>query len=170
MSEVRIEDTLAIDASAPEVWHALEDPAAHARWHPFVTDIAGEHRLGHVRTCSVAVGGKHGQTKERCVVEEPPNRVAWLVEEESTGFGRMVSNWCAGFSLTPRDGKTLVTAESTFEPNNVIVRAMLPMIRRKFHHTHRAILAALGESLEKDRDAAVLTSEDGSAFDTSSRT
>jgi len=170
MSEVRIEDNLAIDASAPEVWHALEDPAAHARWHPFVTQITGEHRLGQVRTRSVVVGGKHGQTKERCVVEEPASRIGWTVQEDATGFGRMVSNWCAGFSLTPRDGKTLVTAESTFEPNNLLVRAMLPMIRRKFHQTHRAILAALKESLETHRDGAGVRSEDGSAFDTSSRT
>jgi uncharacterized protein YndB with AHSA1/START domain len=135
MSEVRIEDTLAIRASAPEVWDALEDPAAHARWHPFVTEIAGEHRLGQVRTCSVLVGGKHGETKERCIVEEPASRIAWSVEEDSTGFGRMVSNWRAGFSLTQRDLATMVTTESTFEPNNLLVRAALPVIRRKFHRT-----------------------------------
>jgi uncharacterized protein YndB with AHSA1/START domain len=166
MSEVRIEDALAIDASAPEVWHALEDPAAHARWHPFVTEIAGEHRLGQVRSCSVVVGGKHGQTRERCVVEDPASRIGWSVEEDSTGFGRMVSNWRAGFSLTPRDGKTLVTAESTFEPNNLLVRPMLPMIRRKFHQTQRAILAALKESFETHDDAAELRTAD----DTPSRT
>ena len=170
MSEVRIEDTLAIDVSAPEVWHALKDRAAHARWHPFVTEIAGEHSLGQVRTCSVLVGSKHGETKERCVVEEPANRIAWSVEEDSTGFGRMVSNWRAGFSLTERGDATVVAAESTFEPNNVLVRAALPLIRRKFHQTQRAILAALKESLETHGDAAELSSEDGSAFDTSSRT
>jgi hypothetical protein len=135
-----------------------------------VTEVAGEHHLGQVRTCSVVVSGKHGQTKERCVVEEPASRIGWSVEEDSTGFGRMVLNWCAGFSLTPCDGKTLVSAESSFEPNNMLVRAMLPMIRRKFHQTKRAILAALQESLETDGDAVELRSQDGSAFDTSSRT
>lgn len=153
MSEVRVEDTLAIDASALEVWHALEDPAAHARWHPFVTEIAGDHRLGQVRTCSVVVGGKHGQTKERCVVEEPASRIAWSVEEDSTGFGRMVSNWRAGFSLSERGDATVVAAESSFEPKNLLVRAMLPIIGRKFHQTQRAILAALRESLERHSDA-----------------
>jgi uncharacterized protein YndB with AHSA1/START domain len=111
MSEVSIEDTLAIEASALELWQALEDPAAHARWHPFVTEISGEHRLGQVRTCKVLVGGKHGATRERCVVEEPASRTTWSVEEDSTGFGRMVSNWRAGFLLTPHDDATLVTDE-----------------------------------------------------------
>ena len=118
----------------------------------------------------MVVGGKHGQTKVRCVVEEPASRIGWSVEEDSTGFGRMVSNSCAGFSLTPRDGRALVTAASTFEPNNLLVRAMLQMIGRKFHQTQRAILAALKESLETHGDAAELRSEDGSAFDASSRT
>jgi hypothetical protein len=82
ISEVRIEDRIAIGASTLEVWHALEDPAIHARWHPFVTEIAGEHSLGQVRTCSVLVGRRHGETKE---------------------------------------------------PNNLLVRAMLPIVRRRFH-------------------------------------
>jgi uncharacterized protein YndB with AHSA1/START domain len=155
VSEIRVEDKLAIEASPLEVWHALEDPAVHARWHPFVTEIAGKHRLGQVRTCSVLVGGKRGETKERCVVEEPASRIVWSVEEDSTGFGRMVSNWCAGFSLTERGDTTVVAAESTFEPNNLLVRAMLPIIRRKFHQTQRAILAALKESLETHRDVVV---------------
>ena len=55
MSEVRIEDRIAIDASASKVWEALKDPAAHARWHPFVNtdrsrassrsreDVLGDH-------------------------------------------------------------------------------------------------------------------------------
>ena len=155
MSEIRIEDTLAVEASPFEVWHALKDPDVHARWHPFVTEIAGEHRLGQARKCSVIVAGKHGETKERCVVEEPASRIAWLVEEDSTGFGRMVSNWRAGFSLTERGDATVVAAESTFEPNNVLVRAMLPIIRRRFHQTQRAILAALKESIETHRGAVV---------------
>jgi hypothetical protein len=165
MSQVGIEDRIAIDACALEVWHALTDPADHARWHPFVTEIAGEHRLGQVRTCAVLVGGKHGQTKERCVIEEPASRIAWSVEENSTGFGRMVSNWRPGFSLTPREGKTLVTGHSTFEPNNLLVRAMLPIIRRKFHRAQRAILPALKDSLDT-HGAAVVRSEHSSAIDT----
>jgi uncharacterized protein YndB with AHSA1/START domain len=148
MSEVRIADEIRVDAPIAAVWLAIEDPAAHARWHPFVTDIAGEHELDHVRTCSVLVGNKHGQTSERCVEHDDGNRIAWKIEEDSTGFGRMVSDWQAGFVLAARDGATIVTAESTFRPNNPLVRAMLPVIRRKFHKTQRTILAGLNASLE----------------------
>jgi uncharacterized protein YndB with AHSA1/START domain len=148
MSEVRIADEIRVEAPIAAVWLAIEDPAAHARWHPFVTLIAGKHELDHVRTCSVLVGNKQGQTRERCVEHDDGNRIAWTIEEDSTGFARMVSDWRAGFALAARDGATIVTAKSTFRPNNPLVRAMLPLIRRKFHQTHRAILTGLKESLE----------------------
>jgi uncharacterized protein YndB with AHSA1/START domain len=148
MSEVKIEDEIRVNAATFEVWEAIKDPTTHARWHPFVTEISGEHSLGRVRTCSVIVGRKSGQTKERCVEEEQNSRIIWAIDEDSTGFGRMVSGWSAGFALQERDGATLVTAYSTFQPNNMLVRAMIPVIRRKFHHTQRAILSGLKDSLE----------------------
>jgi len=77
VGEIRIEDTLAIDASPLEVWHALEDPAVPR------------------------------------------------------------SSWPG----------------APLKPNNLLVRAMLPIIRRKFHETQRGILAALKESLDTHRNA-----------------
>jgi uncharacterized protein YndB with AHSA1/START domain len=148
MPPVMIADQIRVDAPAAQVWDAISDPIAHARWHPFVSRIAGKHRLGQVRTCSVQVGGKTGETRERCVIEEPPVRIAWLVEEDSTGFGRMVSDWRSGFSIATHDGATVVTAESEFKPRVLLVRVMLPLIRRKFHQTQRAILAGLRHALE----------------------
>ena len=124
MSDVRIADELRLDAPINVVWHAIEDPTAHANWHPFVTAIAGGHELHEIRSCSVRVGRKAGSTKERCVEREDGARIAWAIEEDSTGFGRRVSGWRSGFSLAELDGATIVTAESTFRPNNVLVRAI----------------------------------------------
>jgi uncharacterized protein YndB with AHSA1/START domain len=153
MSEVRIADELRIDAPVDVVWNAIEDPAAHARWHPFVTAIAGGHELHEIRSCSVQVGRKEGTTKERCVEREEGAWIAWAIEEDSTGFARMVSGWRSGFSVAEREGATVVTAQSTFRPNSALVRAMLPLIRRKFHQTQRAILGGLQEAVEGDRAA-----------------
>lgn len=150
---MRIADELRLDAPVDVVWHAIEDPAAHARWHPFVSAIAGGHELHEIRSCSVQVGKKLGSTKERCVEREDGVRIAWAIEEDSTGFARMVSGWRSGFSLAERDGATVVTAQSTFRPNNLLVRAMLPLIRRKFHQTQQAILRGLQEAVEGDRAA-----------------
>ena len=155
MSDVRIVDELRLDAPIDVVWHTIEDPAAHARWHPFVSAIAGGHELHDVRSCSVRVGAKHRTTTERCVERAEGARIAWAIEEASSGFGRMVSDWRSGFSLTEDGGATVVTAHSTFRPKGVLVRAMLPMIRRKFHKAQKVILRALQESVERDRAVRV---------------
>jgi hypothetical protein len=101
----------------------------------------------------VQVGKKAGTTTERCVEREEGARIAWAIEEDSSGFGRLVTGWRSGFSLAERDGATLVTAHSTFRPRNLLVRAMLPMIRRKFHQTQRAILRSLQKAVESDAAA-----------------
>jgi len=150
MSEVRIVDELGVAAPIGVVWRAIADPAAHARWHPFVSAIAGGHQLHESRSCSIHVGRRQGTTKERCVEREERARIAWAIEEDSTGFARMVIGWRSGFSLAERDGATIVTAQSTFRPNNMFVRAMLPLIRRKFHQTQQAILRGLQEAVDGD--------------------
>ena len=153
MRAVRIADELRLDASVDVVWHAIEDPEAHARWHPFVNAIAGGHQLREIRSCTVKVGSKEGTTRERCDEREEGVRITWAIVEDSTGFGRMVSDWRSGFEIAERDGCTNVTAESTFRPNNALVRTMLPVIRRKFHRAQRAILRGLQEAVEAERGA-----------------
>jgi uncharacterized protein YndB with AHSA1/START domain len=136
MSPVSIADELRLDAPIGVVWWAIADPTAHADWHPFVSEIVGGHELHEIRSCSVHIGKTAGTTKERCVEREEGARIAWTIEEDSSGFGRMVAGWHSAFNLAERDGgATLVTAESTFRPRNLLVRAMLPVIRRKVHET-----------------------------------
>jgi uncharacterized protein YndB with AHSA1/START domain len=148
VNEVRIVDELRLDAPIDAVWQAIADPSAHAGWHPFVDAIEGGHELQAVRSCSVRVGRRAGTTKERCVERDERARIAWAIEEDSTGFGRMVSGWRSGFTLTDRDGATIVSAQSAFRPGNRLVQAMLPLIRRRFHQTQRAILRGLREAVE----------------------
>jgi hypothetical protein len=167
MAEIRIEDEVVVNASNPVVWLAIKDPALHAKWHPFVTQIDGEHRLGATRTCNVELGKKVGQTTERCVEDEEGRKVAWSIEEDSTGFLRLVSDWTAGFRLEPRDAETTqVTAESVFRPRNVLVRLMIPLVRRKFHQAQRAILAGLKQAAERSE---TMTAGYGSSPASSSR-
>jgi hypothetical protein len=149
MAEVRIEDAVLIDAPADQVWAAIKDTRAHAAWHPFVTSIDGEHHLGATRSCAVLVGGKSGQTTERCVEEVDGEAIAWAIEEDSSGFGRMVSDWRSGFRLESRDRATLVTAESVFQPRSLGLRLMTPMVRGKFHKVQRQILSALKGSIDE---------------------
>jgi hypothetical protein len=149
MADVRIEDQMVVNAPSDEVWKAIKDPVAHGSWHPFVTRIEGEHRLGAVRTCSVLAGKKPGTTKERCVDEDEGRRIIWSIEEDTTGFLRMVSGWRAGFELEARGGATLVSARSDFRPKNLLMRVAGPVVRRKFHGAQQQILNGLKGAVER---------------------
>jgi uncharacterized protein YndB with AHSA1/START domain len=149
MKELRIEDEIVVEAPPAMVWDAIADPVAHAAWHPFVTQIAGEHRLGAARTCSVIAGKKSGETRERCVEADAGRAITWSIDHDTTGFSRLVVRWRSGFDLQQHDRGTLVRARSAFEPRNILVRAIMPPIARKFHQVQREILTALKGSVER---------------------
>ena len=152
MSRVEITDEVVVNASGSEVWEAIRDPALHAEWHPFVDSIRGEHAAGASRGCDIRVGKKTGETREHCTAFEEERRILWQIDEDSTGFLRLVSDWTAGFVLEPAgSGATRVSAQSAFERKNPLLVLMLPMIRRKFHQTQQAILAGLKQFVEKRR-------------------
>jgi uncharacterized protein YndB with AHSA1/START domain len=144
-----IQDRVTIHAPVNSVWEAIRDPGTHAQWHPFVTRISGEHELGAVRKCDVKVGTKSGQTEERCNRYQQERTITWLIERDTTGFSRMVSDWTAGFSLEPQHSNAVVViAQSAFRPRNLLVRLAMPLIRRKFHQTQQSILRGLKQFVE----------------------
>jgi uncharacterized protein YndB with AHSA1/START domain len=145
-----ITDEVTISASIALVWKAIQDPGEHVAWHPFATRIDGEHAPGAVRTCTVQLGRKPGTTRERCTGYDEAAAIMWTMEYDSSGFSRMVADWQAGFRLTALDpGATRVHAVSQFRPKGPMVRVMMPVIRRKFHQTQRAILDGLRQHAER---------------------
>jgi uncharacterized protein YndB with AHSA1/START domain len=145
-----ITDQVVVQAPVDRVWGAIQDPAEHVEWHPFATRIEGTHALGSTRKCSVLVGEKPGTTQERCSTYDEARTIMWTVEQDSSGFSRMVSDWRTGFSLEPQGSATTrVTAQSLFTPKRLPARLMMPVIRRKFHKTQRAILDRLKQHTER---------------------
>lgn len=146
---LEIADEVTVNAPIARVWTAIQDPAEHVAWHPFATRISGEHAPGAVRTCVVLIGRKPAATTERCTAYEDEAVIMWSVEQDSSGFSRMVCDWATGFSLQPQGtDATRVRAVSRFRPRGPLVRLMIPAIRRKFHQTQRAILGGLQQHVE----------------------
>jgi len=145
-----IKDEVVLRAPLDRVWQAIHDPREHASWHPMITNIVGEHALGRVRKCDVLVGKKPGLTEKRCVSYDEPHRIIWSIEQDSSGFSRMMSEWKAGFTIAEENpGATRVIAESLFEPKGWVVRVMRPVIRHKFHQAQQTILRGLQEHVER---------------------
>ncbi len=157
MSRVEITDESLVNAGASEVWKAISDVSAHAAWHPFAVAIDGEHALGASRRCEIRIGKKTGETKEHCTAYDEEKRILWQIDEDSTGFLRLVSDWTAGFVLEPAGpGATRVTAQSSFKRRNALLLPLMPLIRRKFHQTQQAILEALKQSVEETSRAGAV--------------
>lgn len=145
-----IRDAVVIKASHHDVWDAVRDPYQHAQWHPALTRIEGEHVLGAVRTCEIVIGKKTSTNRERCIVYDEGRAIEWAIEHDGSGFSRMAKDWTAGFTLQPHsDNETRVEARSVFSPRTFLARIMLPLIRRKFHQTQRAILNGLKQHVEE---------------------
>lgn len=145
-----ITDEVTISAPLALVWKAIQDPGEHVAWNPFATGIDGEHAPGAVRTCTVQLGRKPGTTRERCTGYDEPNAIMWTMEHDSSGFSKMVTDWQTGFRLTAQGpGATRVQAVSQFSPAGLATRVMMPVIRRKFHQTQRAILDGLRQHAER---------------------
>ncbi len=146
---LRLDDRISVRAPVGTVWEAIRDVGTHARWHPFVTRIGGQHALGAVRQCDVQMGATSGHTTERCTAFEPEATISWLIEQDSTGFSRMVTDWTAGFALQQEaPGEVVVIAHSSFRPRNLLARLALPLMRGKFHRTQQAILSSLKQFVE----------------------
>lgn len=144
-----ITDEVVVKAPTGRVWKAIQDPGEHVVWHPFATRIDGAHALGVVRECSVLVGKKPGTTRERCSAYDEGTEIMWTVEQDTSGFSRMAADWETGFSLEPHGpDETRVRARSRFRPR-LLVRVMMPVIRRKFHQTQRSILDELRQHVER---------------------
>jgi hypothetical protein len=78
---------------------------------------------------------------------------AWLVQEDSSGVGPHgldLARWFLDDRASRHDGRR---GREYLRAEQCAVRAMVPIIRRKFHRTQRVILAALKQSLETQRHA-----------------
>ena len=60
-------------------------------WAPPVKEVSelsdGPEGVGTRRVCQVEFGGRRGTMTERCVAFEPPHRAAYVVDDDSLGFG-----------------------------------------------------------------------------------
>lgn len=105
----------------------------------------GRERVGAVRRCQVEFGGRPGSVVETCVECVPPKRIAWVMAEDSFGFGRMFADLGFAFALEPIEKtKTRLVNETFFRPKTMLARLMAAlMIRRKFAAVRRRILENL---------------------------
>jgi uncharacterized protein YndB with AHSA1/START domain len=149
---------IAIDAPRDLVWAVVSDSRLLAEWAPpvkAVSDVsAGPEGVGTTRLCEVEFGGRAGTMTERCVEFEPPRRVAYAVQEDSLGFGRMFADY--GFTMTiegAADGASIARTDTYYTPRNRVFWLLnVLFMRRRFASTVDELLSGLKRSSEMRLD------------------
>lgn len=150
--QVQGSDEIVIEAVPERIWEILEDTTRLPEWAPMVRHTSAQREsLGAVRECAVELEGRPGRVAERCVEFVPNRRIAWLMVEESFGFGRMFADQGFSFTLEPRGGgQTLVRNESYYRPKQVLAQVMsVVLMRGKFRHIRERVLLNLKRLAEE---------------------
>lgn len=139
-------DELIVHATPQQIWDILEDSQQLADWAPMVQSSTGTREtVGAVRECEVEFNGKGGHVVEGCVEAVPEQRIAWMLQEDTFGFNRMLNDFGFSYELEPKNAdETLVRTTSHYGPKTLLAGAMnLLMMRRKFGQIRRRALQGL---------------------------
>jgi hypothetical protein len=141
------------DRPAPPYETPSEDELPE--WAPPVKEVSelsdGPEGVGTRRVCQVEFGGRRGTMTERCVAFEPPHRAAYVVDDDSLGFGRMFADY--GFTVTIEDGLhggSIARTDTYYTPRNPPFKLINVLImRRRFESTVDDLLSGLKRASER---------------------
>ncbi|MBI5873763.1 MAG: SRPBCC family protein [Candidatus Omnitrophica bacterium] len=153
-SEQRMQgrDEIVIHASPETIFSILQDSTLLSQWMPVVNATTGKlEEIDAVRHCDVSFSGKKGQVAEKCIECVPNRRIAWLLIDDTLGFGKMLEDFNFSFDLVEKGEKeTLVVNKSFFKPKTILARVMVwLMIRRKFRQVRMMALTNLKKISEE---------------------
>ena len=76
---MRIVETIAIEASAAQVWAVLSDTERYTDWNPFTQRVKGKLEVGEIVRLKVRLGGRDVRTKHRVSAVVDNERICWKV-------------------------------------------------------------------------------------------
>lgn len=125
--ECELSESVNVDCTAEEAWSLFTNNRTVTAWAPHVVQVACEHDTideGVVRTSTIQVDGKEGQTVEHCTLANKPHRLDYNIVEETFGFAHMLTRY--GFSVVfdANDTNTTVTMHTRFTPKKIFARVM----------------------------------------------
>ena len=144
-------DEIVVKASRETIWRILTDTARLPEWAPMVKHTNGiQETLDAVRQCDVEFDGRPGKVTERCCEFRPHERIAWVMEQDSFGFSRMLSDFGFGFTLIPLDGSTRLINDSFWQPKHLLASLMSRfMMRPKIRRIRQQVLRNLKQLAEQ---------------------
>ena len=121
-----------IDIHAPmeTVWSILVDPNKLHEWAPMVLESHGDKEaLDAMRHCKVELNNVIGSVVKHCIDFEAPERVSWIIEEDSFGLSRLLRDFGFDFHLEALEPtRTLLVCSTFYAPRNLAGTIFNPLL------------------------------------------
>jgi len=152
-------DEITIAQPAGRVWPLIADSTLLSLWGPPVNAVeliqptAGPEGLGSRRRVDARFGGKDGHFIEVRTEHVEGRRVAYLIEEETFGLGRVMTQPGFALEIEPAGpGRCRVTFSFFHNPKGLFGSAMnVLVVLRQQRRNRRAALASLKQVAEDGR-------------------
>jgi uncharacterized protein YndB with AHSA1/START domain len=147
--------TLAVAAEPAAIWGVIADSTLLPQWTGVVTRVTylggEEEGVGMTRHCDVELGGRNGTMTERCVEFVPNRRAAYVVDDDTLGFHRMLRDYGFTITLEPRSERsTALRIDTYYTPRNPLYGLMNRLVlRRRMRKTVDGLLQGLKEISER---------------------
>lgn len=149
MARLQGRDEIVVDAPIDRVWTLIHDSTLLPEWGPPVrqVEVLGdrEETLGSRRRIHAEFDGKRGQFVERRNVHEPGRKIGYVIEEETFGLFKVMTE--PGFTLeleAVEGGRTRVVFAFFHEPRGILGRVLNRLVILRQQRKNRlAALASL---------------------------
>jgi uncharacterized protein YndB with AHSA1/START domain len=143
MSNLQARNETIIKAPAARVWAAVTDIKLLPKINPGVIAATGRmDQQGATRTCEMSTNGRKGTMTERLAELVPGQKTVWVIESDSMGMTKMLSDPRFCFYVEKIDeGTTRLINESYYTPATVTARVMNALfMKRKMGQIQEQIL------------------------------
>jgi hypothetical protein len=146
--------TVQVATDPGAIWGIVADSTLLPQWARVVTDVTylggEEEGVGMTRHCNVELGGRTGTMTERCVEFLPSRRAAYVVDDDTLGFNRMLVDYGFAITLEPRsDRTTALRIDTYYTPRNPLYGLLNRLLlRRRLRGTVDGLLEGLKQISE----------------------
>lgn len=161
MARLQGRDEIVVDAPIERMWTLISDSTLLPEWGPPVrsVEILGprEEALGARRRIHAEFDGKRGEFVERRNVHEPGRKIGYVIEEETFGLFRVMTEPGFTLELEPvQDGRTRVVFSFFHDPKGILGRVLNRLVILRQQRKNRlAALASLKQRGERPPSASV---------------
>ena len=121
--------TVEVAADPAAIWGVIADSTLLPQWAGVVKGVTylgeTEEGVGMTRHCNVELGGRTGTMTERCVEFIPNRRAAYVVDDDTLGFHRMLLDYGFMITLDQRSDRTTGLRIDTYYTPRTPVYALL---------------------------------------------